>query len=191
MWSILCICVCVRAYGVSSSPLRPQRETQLAKADEVNVLMYGVLQLSESLHHMYQSTEAKLARVAREIKNTESVVQHLGQDMEEAARVEGQIKEGLSFIQAQTAALQAQGQQTMGLVNSVGQEDAELKQKLNNMEEQLSISNPASISALKETTQKHNTILKDLKSWTLQQIRQLERQTQQLAKLQKRTNIVS
>lgn len=102
MWAILYMCVCVWVCGVSASPLRAQREARLAKADEVNVLMYGVLQFSESLHHMYQSTEAKLARVARAISNTETVVQRLGQDTELAARTENQIKEGLSIIQVRT-----------------------------------------------------------------------------------------
>ena len=102
MWAILCICVCVLACGVSSSPLRVQREARLAMEDEVNVLMYGVLQFSESLHHMFQSTAAKLARVTRAISNIESVVQRLGRDTEQASQSEGQIKEGLGLIQVRT-----------------------------------------------------------------------------------------
>ncbi|XP_037391200.1 uncharacterized protein si:dkey-114l24.2 isoform X2 [Pygocentrus nattereri] len=148
MWAILCICICVWACDVSSSPLRVQREARLVMNDEVNVLMYGVLQFSESLHHMYQSTAAKLARVTRAISNIENVVQRLGRDTEQAAQSEGQIKEGLGLIQAQMAALQAQSQQYRGLVNRVELEDAELKQKLINLEVDLNNFTPNRIKAL-------------------------------------------
>ncbi|XP_037391199.1 uncharacterized protein si:dkey-114l24.2 isoform X1 [Pygocentrus nattereri] len=191
MWAILCICICVWACDVSSSPLRVQREARLVMNDEVNVLMYGVLQFSESLHHMYQSTAAKLARVTRAISNIENVVQRLGRDTEQAAQSEGQIKEGLGLIQAQMAALQAQSQQYRGLVNRVELEDAELKQKLINLEVDLNNFTPNRIKALQEVTKKHNTLLDDLISWTQQQKQQLESQNQQLAELQKQTNFVS
>lgn len=61
--------------------------------------MYGVLQFSETLHHIYQSTEAKLERVMKAISRTESEVQKLGLDTEEAVQTERQIKEKLKSIQ--------------------------------------------------------------------------------------------
>lgn len=194
MWTVVCasVCVCVLASGVSPSPLRARRDAPLAKADEVNVLMYGVLQFSESLHHLYQSTEARLARVARAIHQTESVVQRLGHDTQQAIRTEGQIKQGLSLIKEQMEALQAEAQQTRGVVNRVEQEDTELKLKLRELEQNLSIltSPPSRISALRETTQKHTTLLDDLTSWTRQHKQQLENQNLQLLELQKQSRVL-
>ncbi|KAG9280104.1 angiopoietin-like protein 8 [Astyanax mexicanus] len=193
MWTVVCVSVsvCVLASGVSPSPLRTRRDAPLAKADEVNVLMYGVLQFSESLHHMYQSTEARLARVARAIHNTESVVQRLGLDTQQAIRTESQIKQGLSLIKEQMEVLQAEAQQTRGVVNRVEQEDTELKLKLRELEQNLSIlTSPNRISALRETTQKHNTLLDDLTSWTRQHKQQLENQNLQLLELQKQSRVL-
>lgn len=70
-----------------------------ASVDDVNILMYGVVQFSESLHHIYQSTEARLARVIKAVSRTESEVKRLGHDTEEAAQTERQIKEKLQLIQ--------------------------------------------------------------------------------------------
>lgn len=45
------------------------------------------------------------------------------------------------------------------------------------------------ISFPQETTQKHNNLLDDLKSWTQQQKMQLESQNQKLTELQEQTNV--
>ncbi|MCI4392280.1 hypothetical protein PGIGA_G00144270 [Pangasianodon gigas] len=180
-WVCLCIWVC----GVSSSPAMPRTEAKVALTDEVNVLMYGVLQFSESLHHAYQNTEAKLASLTRAITDTESFVQRLGQDTEQTIRSERQIKDRLGVIQAETAALQTQAQQTSGLVYKVEREEVAIKQKISNLEATLKRFTTDRIRALKETTQKHNTLLHDLVSWTETQKQQLENQNQQLAELQK------
>ncbi|KAB5531106.1 hypothetical protein PHYPO_G00137080 [Pangasianodon hypophthalmus] len=180
-WVCLCIWVC----GVCSSPAMPRTEAKVALTDEVNVLMYGVLQFSESLHHAYQNTEARLARLTRAITDTESFVQRLGQDTEQTIRSERQIKDRLGVIQAETTAIQTQAQQTSGLVYKVEREEVAIKQKISNLEATLKRFTTDRIKALKETTQKHNTLLHDLVSWTETQKQQLENQNQQLAELQK------
>ncbi len=101
MQAALCVlftALCVN--GVSSSPLRSvQAGEKLASTDDVNILMYGVLQFTESLHHLYQSTEARLARIMKAISRTESEVKRLGYDTEEAAKNERQVKEKLQLLQ--------------------------------------------------------------------------------------------
>lgn len=101
MQAALCVLfatLCVN--GVSTSPLKSvQAGGNPVSEDEVNILMYGVVQFSESLHHIYQSTEARLARVMNAISRTESEVKRLGHDTEEAAQTERQIKEKLQLIQ--------------------------------------------------------------------------------------------
>lgn len=95
---VLFLTLCVNR--VSTSPLKSfQTEGNPASSDDVNILMYGVVQFSESLHHIYQSTEARIARVMKAISRTESEVKRLGQDTEEAAQTERQLKEKLQLIQ--------------------------------------------------------------------------------------------
>ncbi|KAK3511355.1 hypothetical protein QTP70_004536 [Hemibagrus guttatus] len=183
-WVCLFLWVC----GVSSSPVIPRTDSKGALVDDVNVLMYGVLQFSESLHHAYQNTDAKLERITRAITDTERLVKHLDQETEQTICSERQIKDKLGVIQAETAALQAQAQQTRGLVYKVEREEVVLKQKLSNLEATLKSFIPDRIRALQEITQKHNTILHDLASWTEKHKQQLENQNQQVAQLQKRTN---
>ncbi|XP_060799405.1 golgin subfamily A member 4 [Neoarius graeffei] len=166
----------------------PRTEAKGEPVDDVNVLMYGVLQFSESLHHAYQNTEAKLARITRAITDTERLVQRLGQDTEQTIHSERQIKRRLSVIQVEMTALQAQTHQTRGLVSKVERDDVELKQKLINLEATLKRFTPERIRALKESTQKHSSLLHDLVSWTEKQKQQLESQKQQLAELQKQTS---
>lgn len=94
LFAMLCV------NGVSTSPLKSvQAGGNLVSVDEVNILMYGVVQFSESLHHIYQSTEARLTRVMNAVSRTESEVKRLGHDAEEAAQTERQIKEKLQLIQ--------------------------------------------------------------------------------------------
>lgn len=77
----------------------PRTEAKVASLDDANVLMYGVVQFSESLHHAYQNTEAKLARITRTITDTESLVQRLEQDTEQTIHSERKIKDKLGVIQ--------------------------------------------------------------------------------------------
>lgn len=80
----------------------PRTDSKVAQVDDVNVLMYGVLQFSESLHHMYQNTEAKMERITRAITDTERLVRRLDQETEQTIRSERQIKDKLGIIQVRT-----------------------------------------------------------------------------------------
>ncbi|XP_042575628.1 uncharacterized protein angptl8 isoform X2 [Cyprinus carpio] len=172
MQAALCMlftALCVN--GVSSSPLKSvQAGEKLASTDEVNILMYGVLQFTESMHHMYQSTEARLARVMKAISRTENEVKRLGHDTEETAKNERQIKEKLQLLQAQMKALEIQVHENRDTVTRVELEEAQLKKKL---------------TSLEGTPLKNISNLKDLMKWTQEQKLKLENQNQQLADLQK------
>ncbi|RXN22743.1 angiopoietin 8 [Labeo rohita] len=168
---------------VSSSPLKSVGE-KLASVDDVNILMYGVLQFTESLHHMYQTTEARLARVTKAISRTESEMKRLGHDTEEVAKTEQQIKEKLQLIQMK--ALEIQVHENRDTVTRVELEEAQLKKKLTSLEENLMSSVPDTI---KGTPLKHISNLKDLMKWTQEQKLKLENQNQQLADLQKQNMV--
>ncbi|XP_076850140.1 angiopoietin-like protein 8 [Brachyhypopomus gauderio] len=183
MPAVLCLFLCVWAC-TWAEPSPP------ASVDEMNVLMYGVLQFGESLHHVHQSTGDRLSRASRALRRTETLLQRLGHDTEQASRTEHHIREGLSLIQAQMAALQRQAQQTRGLVNRVAQEEVEFKEKLANLEAKLNSSAPGRIRELKEAAWRHGLLLGELKSWTEAQRRQLQEHNQQLAKIQEHTQDV-
>ncbi|XP_039541951.1 uncharacterized protein angptl8 [Pimephales promelas] len=188
MQAVLCVlCLTLCANRVSTSPLKSfQTGGNPASLDDVNILMYGVVQFSESLHHIYQSTEARIARVMKAVSRTENEVKRLGHDTEEAAQTERQIKEKLQLIQAQMKALQIQVQENRGTVTRLELEEAELKKKLTVLEENLNNSIPDTI---KGTTLKNISILKDLTKWTQEQKLKLEKQNQQLADLQKQNMV--
>ncbi|XP_076121487.1 uncharacterized protein angptl8 [Alosa pseudoharengus] len=158
---------------------------QPASEEEVNVLMFGVLQFSESLRHTYQTTEARLARLARAVHTTESLVRRIDRQTLEAKQAEVQIREGIHHLQAQTADLKSSAQQAKGKVEQVQQEELELKMKLSGLESTLTSASPDNVKSLKDTVQKHSRLLKDLLDWTKKQREKIELQNQQLTELQK------
>lgn len=70
-----------------------------AQEDDVNVLMYGVLQFGDAMRHTFQSTEAKLARLLAAVHKTEGLVRQVDQQTLEAKEAEIQIKEGINHLQ--------------------------------------------------------------------------------------------
>lgn len=70
-----------------------------APQEEVNVLMFGVIQFSESLNYAFETTEAKLAKISQALKNHEGTLQKLGKQTEQAADVEKQMKEAIQLLQ--------------------------------------------------------------------------------------------
>lgn len=70
-----------------------------APQEEVNVLMFGVIQFSESLNYVYETTEAKIAKISQTLRSHEGTIQKLGRQTEQAAEVEKQIKEVIQLLQ--------------------------------------------------------------------------------------------
>ncbi|XP_062868210.1 uncharacterized protein angptl8 isoform X2 [Trichomycterus rosablanca] len=143
--------LCVWVFGASSLPATTRTEARLALVDDMNVLMYGVLQFSESLHDMYKNTEKRLERVTRAISHAESLLKRLGHDTEQAAHSKRQIEARLGLLQVQMATLQVETKQTKGLVNKVEQDEVHLKHKLSDLEARLSNFTPERIKALKDS----------------------------------------
>lgn len=95
---LLCMAMCLA--GIPASPVRKAQKTnQAAPIDDMNVLMYGVLQFSETLHHVYESTDAKFARIERSLRRHEERLERLGQDAGQAAEKERQMRQVLEQIQ--------------------------------------------------------------------------------------------
>lgn len=96
---LFCVAVCLR--GFNTSPVQKPRKTEskAAPLEDVNVLIYGVIQLSESLQYVYDTTEAKIARISQSLKKYEGTLQQLGKVTEQAAEGEKRLKELLDLLQ--------------------------------------------------------------------------------------------
>lgn len=156
-----------------------------APEEEVNVLVFGVIQFSESLNYVYETTEAKIAQITQSLKSREGALQKLGKETEQAAEVEKQIKEVIQLLQVQMVMQRAQAKMTKDRLAQMEQEEVELKTKVKSLETYLNNSFPINIKELQERAEEHSNILKGLQLLTQFQKQNIETQNQQLTKLQK------
>lgn len=101
IWSLCLLCLATALRAVHAGPIRDTRKMtgKAAPLDEVNVLMFGVIQFSESFNYVYETTEAKIAKINQALKSHEGTLQRLGEQTEHAAEVEKQIKELIQLLQ--------------------------------------------------------------------------------------------
>lgn len=101
IWALCLLCLAGGLRAVHASPIRKTSMTEYKAApqEEVNVLMFGVIQFSESLKDVYETTDAKIAKVSRALKSHEGTLQYLGRETEQAAEVEKQIKQVIQWLQ--------------------------------------------------------------------------------------------
>lgn len=187
IWGLCLLCVAVGLGAAHAGPIRKagKIEDEVAPQEEVNVLMFGVIQFSESLNHVYETTDAKIAKISQTLKRHEGTLQKLGKQTEQAAEVEKQIKVVLQLLQAQMATQQAHTQMTKEYLTMIETEDVHLKTKVKRLEMYLNTSVPTSIKDLKERAQEHSNILKGLRHLTQFQKVNIDSQNEQLSKLQK------
>lgn len=101
MWGLCFLCVAGGFTAVHGAPAgRPRKtEDKAAPQEEVNVLMFGVIQLSESLNYVYENTEAKIAKISQTVRGHEGALRQLGAQTEQAAEVERQMREVIRLLQ--------------------------------------------------------------------------------------------
>ncbi|XP_046894729.1 uncharacterized protein angptl8 isoform X2 [Hypomesus transpacificus] len=188
---LLCVSACLTgplaAGPLAASPLAApgKAEEKAAPQDEVSVLMYGVLQFGQSFHEIYQSTEAKIARIGESLRSHELALEGLNRDAVQAAGQEVQIRGALGQLEAQMAELHTQAEQTKGKLAHVEQEEEELKKKVANLEANLKNSALTRLQELQERAVKHSALLKTLEKWNRKQRQNLELQNRKLTKLQR------
>ncbi|KAG7223181.1 hypothetical protein INR49_015789, partial [Caranx melampygus] len=178
-----------REERVGKGPVEGQQpsktEDKAAPQEEVNVLMFGVIQFSESLNYVYETTEAKLVRISKALKTHEGTLQKLGEQTEQAAEVEKQIKEVVELLQDQMAKQQAQTNMTKDWLAGMEQEGAELETKVRRLEMHLNNSAPTSIKELQERAAEHSGVLRGLQYFTQFHKENIESQNEKLSKLQR------
>ncbi|XP_035852591.1 uncharacterized protein si:dkey-114l24.2 isoform X2 [Sander lucioperca] len=135
-WGLCLLCLAGGLRAVHAGPVRKtgKMADKAVPQEEVNVLMFGVIQFSESLNYIYETTEAKIAKISQTLRSHEGTLQRLGRQTEQAAEVEKQIKEVIQLLQAQMAKQQAQTKTTKDWLASMEQEVVELKTKVKKLE---------------------------------------------------------
>ncbi|XP_068584094.1 angiopoietin-like protein 8 [Cebidichthys violaceus] len=185
IWGLWLLCLAGTLRAVHAGPLRKTGKTENTAAphEEVNVLMFGVIQLSESFNYVYETTEAKIAKISQTLRRHEGALQKLGRETEQAAEVEQQIKEVIHLLQAQMAKQQAQTETTKDRLASIEREEVELKTKVKKLE--MYLNTKMSIKDLQERAEEQSNTLKSLQYLTQFQKENIETQNEKLSKLQK------
>lgn len=100
VWSLCVICLTGGLRAARARPLRKtSKKTSAAPQQEASVLTFGVLQFSDSLKHVSQSAEARMARIGQALKNHQGRLQRLGRRAEEAAKIKNQIQAVVMLLQ--------------------------------------------------------------------------------------------
>lgn len=187
-WGLSLLCFAVGFKAVHASPVRNtgSKEASAAPQEEVNVLMFGVIQFSESLNYAFETTEAKIARIIQTLKKHEQTLQQLGAQTEQATEVERQIKDAIRLLQDQMAKQEAQTKMTRDWLARIEQEEEQLRTKVKALDTYLSNSYSTSIKELQKRAEEHSSTLKGLQLLTQFQRESIESQNEQLQRLQKR-----
>lgn len=101
IWGLCLLCLAWVSRAVHADPVRKTSkiEDEASTQEEVNMLMFGVIQFSKSLKDVYETTEATIAKISQTLRGHEGTLQKLERQTEEAAVVEKQMKEVLRLIQ--------------------------------------------------------------------------------------------
>jgi len=101
MWGLCLLCLAGSLRAARAAPVRKsgRMEDVAALQEDVNVLMFGAIQLSESLNYVYETTEAKIALISQTVRRHEGTLHKLGRETEQAAEVEKQIEEVMHLLQ--------------------------------------------------------------------------------------------
>ncbi|KAK1877905.1 Angiopoietin-like protein 8 [Dissostichus eleginoides] len=170
--------------AVHAAPVRRRTSEVKDKAapkEEVNILLFGILQFSESLNYVHETTEAKMVKIRQTLRSHEGTLEKLNRQTEQAAEVERQIKAAIEMLQAQMAKQQAQTKMTKDWLASVEQEEVELQTKVKKLE--MYLNTIISIKELQKRAEEQSNTLKGLQHWTQFQKENIETQNEQLSKL--------
>lgn len=182
IWGLCLLCLALGLRAVHAGPVR--KSGKMEEKEEINMLMFGVIQFSESLNYAYETTEAKIAKISKTLKSHEETLQNLGKQTEQAAEVEKQIKEVIQLLQAQMVEQQTKTKMMKDWLASTEQEEVELRAKVQRLEMYLNNFAPTSIIELKERAEEHSDVLRGLQHLIQYQKENIDAQSEQLSKLQ-------
>lgn len=96
IWVLFLLCLAVHAAPVQRTS---KTKDNAAPQQEVNVLMFGIIQFSQALKYVYETTEAKMEKIEKILLSQEETLQNLGIQTEQGAEVEKQMKEVIVLLQ--------------------------------------------------------------------------------------------
>lgn len=87
--------------AIHAGPLTKAGKTEavVSPQQEVNLVMFGIIQFSQAFKHVHETTQAKVEKVGQILRRQEELLRQLGAQTEQAAEVEKEMKEALSNIQ--------------------------------------------------------------------------------------------
>lgn len=87
--------------AVHAGPLTKAGKTGggVAPQQEVDLLMFGIIQFSQAFKHAHESTEAKVKNIGQILRRQEEALRRLGAQAEQAADAEEETKAALRRIQ--------------------------------------------------------------------------------------------
>lgn len=95
--------LCLAAHA---GPVTKAKKTEAAAAaaaaaprQEVNLLMFGIIQLSQAFKYVHETTEAKMEKIGQVLRRQEETLQTLGAQAEQAAEAGKEMEEVLHRIQ--------------------------------------------------------------------------------------------
>ncbi|XP_049924621.1 uncharacterized protein angptl8 [Epinephelus moara] len=184
IWGLCLLCLAGGLGAAHAGPLRKTGKTEdnTVQQEDVNVLMFGVIQFSESLKYAFETTEAKIAKISQTLMSHEGTLQKLGEETEQAAEEEKQMKEMIQLLQAQMAKQQAETKMTKDWLAGMEQEEVVLRTKVKKLETYVDTS--SSIKELQERAEEHSYVLKSLQHLTQFHKENIETLNEQLSKLQ-------
>ncbi|XP_061081196.1 uncharacterized protein angptl8 isoform X2 [Conger conger] len=173
------LCATLWAIEASGTPVKKKAKVQskLASVEDVNVLTYGVLQFSDTIHHVYQDTNRRMSRVDTLLQRQEGALEHLQEEVKQAAQKEEEIRKTLSHLQAL---------QMRTTLQDVEKEQVELLNQVTSLDTSVDSSAP-NITTLKDWALQHSNVLKVLEKWIQHEKQTLEDQDQQLTRIQSLT----
>nr|XP_057905121.1 angiopoietin-like protein 8 isoform X2 [Doryrhamphus excisus] len=178
-------CLCLLYVAVGFGPVHAASIKRPGRTEDVNVLMYGVIQFGESLNYVLETTEAKMAEIGRTLKGHEGALRRLGEQMRQAAEVKEQIKGVIELLLDQMSKQQAHTKITEGQLARMEQEEVALGTKVKSLESYLNNMFPTSIKDLQERAALNGNILKGLQHLTQFQKEKIESQNEQISTLQR------
>ncbi|XP_019731401.1 angiopoietin-like protein 8 [Hippocampus comes] len=184
----LCLLYLAGGLGaVRAGPVKWSGKTadRVARREDVNVLMYGVIQLGESINNVYKSTEGKVANILLTLNEHERALEQLREQTAQAGEVEIQIKRVIELLQDQTFKQESQTKMTEGQLADIEREEAVLWTKVKSLEAHLNSTTPTIIKELLERATFNASILKGLQHLTHFQKQLIDNHAEQLWKLQR------
>ncbi|XP_077352806.1 angiopoietin-like protein 8 [Festucalex cinctus] len=187
IWSLCLLYLAGGLGAVRAGPVKRIGKTAniVAPREDVNVLVYGVIQLGESLNNVYESTEGKVANILMTLKEHEGALKRLTEQTAQAGEVEKQIKGVIQLLQDQAFKQETQTRMTEGQLADIEREEEALRTKVTSLEAYLNSTFPTSIKELQERAAFNGSILKGLQHLTQFQKQKIDKHDEQLSTLQR------